>query len=259
VADGPWSGAAVVLASVKAEALDSRRRPSVIVNAAVQPVVYLLITVKTADGGPLSVTGLVLAVVLTTMWSCTVWMAGGVLRRERTAGTLARCVSSSRPAYLVLLGKSLGATLVGLGTILLSVLVLVGFLGEPVTVPVPALLALAILVTILSGTALGMVVACLFLLTRHALIWSSALTYPVYILAGLLIPQSHLPVIVRWVPDLISLRWIHEFAIAGAPSAAIVPAVIACALTVGYFAAAQWCLALAITKARRRGSLDLSW
>ncbi|HET9895226.1 MAG TPA: ABC transporter permease [Streptosporangiaceae bacterium] len=260
MADRLLSALVVVLTSMRAEARDSLRRPLVIVNAAVQPVVYLLITTKVAPSGPAKVSGLVSAVVLMTMWSCTVWMAGGVLRRERTSGTLARAMCSTRPAYLVLLGKSLGATLLSLVTVLVTITVTVLALGQPTAFRSPGVLILALAITMLSGTALGMIVSCLFLLTRHGLIWSSALTYPVYILAGLLIPRSQLPLALRWIPDLISLQWIHNFVSASSAGEPVLgPVLIACGLTAGYFALAVWSINHVVTTARRKGSLDLSW
>lgn len=250
----------VVWTSLRTEQRHMRGSPLVVIGGAVQPVVFLLITSKTTDPTPDRVTWLVSAVVLTSLWSSTVWLAGGVLRRERTFGTLARCVTSVHSARLVLFGKSLGATMFCMAAILASVTVTVLALGERLRLLNPALLVVGVLVTALSGTALGMLVACLFLLTRHGLIWSSALVYPVFILGGLLIPRSALPVSLRWIPDLVSLQWIHGFFTdAAAGRASLAPLAIAAGLTVCYYVVALTSLDRAIDAARRKGSLDLAW
>src|SRR6266487_4528722 len=236
----------VVWTSLRTEQRHMRGSPLVVIGGAIQPVVFLLITARTAEPTPDRVTWLVSAVVL----------AGGVLRRERTFGTLARCVTSVHSARLVLFGKTLGATVFCMAAILASVTVTVLALGEPVRLLNPPLLVLALLVTAASGTALGMLVACLFLLTRHGLVWSSALVYPVFILGGLLIPRSALPAALRWVPDLISLQWIHEFFAAAAAGQVLArPLAIACGLTVCYYLIALTSLDRAIDTARRKGSL----
>jgi ABC-2 type transport system permease protein len=262
----------VIWTSLRTEQRHMRGSPLVLIGGAIQPVVFLLITARTAhaagswggappaSSGPDRVTWLVSAVVLTSLWSSTVWLAGGVLRRERTFGTLARCVTSVHSARLVLFGKCLGATVFCMAAILASVTVTVLALGEPLRLLNPPLLVLALLITAVSGTALGMLVACLFLLTRHGLVWSSALVYPVFILGGLLIPRSALPAVLRWVPDLMSLRWLHEFfAAAAAGQVLAIPLAVACALTAGYYAVAIASLNRAIDAARRKGTLDLAW
>jgi ABC-2 type transport system permease protein len=250
----------VVWTSLRTEQRHMRGSPLVVIGGAIQPVVFLLITEKTADPAPDRVTWLVSAVVLTSLWSSTVWLAGGVLRRERSFGTLARCVTSVYSARLVLFGKSLGATVFCMAAILASVTVTVLALGEPVRLLNPALLVIALAVTALSGTALGMLVACLFLLTRHGLIWSSALVYPVFILGGLLIPRGALPAVVRWVPDVVSMQWIHQFFTSAASGHVdVIPLVVACGLTAIYYVTALRSLDRAVDAARRKGSLDLAW
>lgn len=250
----------VVWTSLRTEQRHMRGSPLVLIGGAIQPVVFLLITARAAAPGPNRVTWLVSAVVLTSLWSSTVWLAGGVLRRERTFGTLARCVTSVHSARLVLFGKCLGATAFCMAAILASVTVTVLALGEPVRLANPALLALALLLIAVSGTALGMLVACLFLLTRHGLVWSSALVYPVFIMGGLLIPRSTLPAVLHWIPDLISLQWIHQFVVGAAAGRVLgEPLAAACGLTVSYYLIAVASLDRAIDVARRKGTLDLAW
>lgn len=250
----PWA----VWTALRTEQRSMRGSPLVVIGAAVQPVVFLVVTMGTRSPGAAGATSLVFAVMLTAMWSSTVWMAGGVLRRERTYGTLARCVSGVHGPQLVLLGKSFGATLYSTAVILLSTGVTVAALGVPIRVDHPLWVLVALATAIASGTALGMLLSCLFLLTEHGLAWSSALMYPVFIVGGLLIPHGILPFWLRWVSAGVSLRWIHQF-LTGAASGTVdlTQLGVAVALTVLYGAIAAWALGRAVDQARRKGTLDL--
>ncbi|KWV31801.1 ABC transporter permease [Micromonospora rifamycinica] len=248
----------VVWTALRAEQQGMRTRPMVVVVSVVQPVALLAIVAGTRRLTADRASVVVSAVVLTAIWSATVWTAGGVLRRERTYGTLARSVTSQFSPSLVLFGRSLGATLSSTAGILASAAVVIVLLGLRVAVPHPLWLLVALLVVVASGTALGMLLACLFLVTRHGLAWSGALIYPVFILGGLLIPPDALPQWLRWVPTLLSLHWVHEFVV-GLSSGAVRPAplAVAVALTVVYLVAAVACLRVAVDTGRRRGSLEL--
>lgn len=248
----------VVWAALRTEQRAMRGSPLVVIGSAVQPAVFLLVTLGTRAPGPGRATWLVSAVMLTAMWSSIVWMAGGVLRRERTYGTLARCVSSIHGPGLVLLGKSLGAVLHSTAVILVSTAASVFVLDVGIQLEHPGWMLVGLVAAIASGTALGMLVSCLFLVTEHGLAWSSALMYPVFIVGGLLIPHEVLPEWLRWVSAAVSLRWIHEFLTAAAlGTVELRPLAIALGLTAGYAAVAAWALGRAVDQARRKGTLDL--
>ena len=108
-------------------------------------------------------------------------------------GTLARCVSGVWSPYLVLLGKSLGATVTSVGAILVSTGVTAAALGLPLSVSHPGWIVVSLVVLVCSGTALGALVSCLFLVTRNGLIWSHALMYPVSPSAGCSSPWTRCP------------------------------------------------------------------
>ena len=248
----------VVWTALRAEQQGMRSRPMVVVVSVVQPVALLAIVAGTRRLTSGETSTIVSAVVLTAVWSATVWTAGGVLRRERTYGSLARSVTSQFSPSLVLFGRSLGATLYSAAGILASSAGVIVLLGLRIAVPHPLWLLVALLVVVASGTALGMLLACLFLVTRHGLAWSGALIYPVFILGGLLIPPDALPEWLRWVPTLLSLHWIHEFVV-GISSGVVraTPLAVAVALAVAYLIAAVGCLRGAVDAGRRRGTLEL--
>lgn len=235
-----------------------RSRPMVAVVSVVQPVTFLCLVAGTRQLDSNNAFPVVAAVLLTSMWSAIVWTAGGVLRRERTYGTLVRSVTSVYSPSIVVFGRSLGAMLSSLAAIVLSCSAVVVALRIPVELATPAWLGIALLLTVLSGTTLGMLLSCLFLMTRHGLAWSSALIYPVFLLGGLLIPPDRLPLPVRWVPSLLSLHWIYDMVIhSWRGQTPIEGFIIGASLTLIYGALAVVFLRRAVLLARRRGTLEL--
>jgi ABC-type multidrug transport system permease subunit len=245
--------------SLRTEQLAVRRNPLLFVNSALLPAVLLLITLGLAEPVPDRTMPVLWGAVLTSLWGSTVWMAGGVLRRERTSGTLGRVVTGAHDPFVVLLGKSLGATLYAIAIIAATAAVTVALIGVPTRLGEPGTVAVAMLVLVASATALGTLLACLFLVTRHGLEWSSTLVYPVFLLGGLLIPPALLAPSLRWVPDVLSLHWVHQMLVATSRGEAFATGAFlaAAGLAVLYAVAAYVALHWAVTKARRQASLDL--
>lgn len=230
-----------------------------LVIGVVQPVVLILVTVGSRDDQPPeTVTRWTIGVLLTSLWASTVWVAGGILRLELHYGTLAASVTSVRPGFLVLLGKCLGATLRGVAVIAASVTVTVLLTGVRITLAHPGWLLLGSAVTVVSGAALGMLLACVLLLTQYGFQVSAALMYPVFLLGGLLVPSDLLPASVSWISTMISLRWAQDF-LAGAAAGHVDLGALGMltALTAGYFALAIASFVRVVDRARKEGTLEL--
>ena len=247
------------LTAFRMEQRAMQRNPLLLVNSGMLPAVFLVVAVETGRPDPGATTELVVAVMLTALWGSTVWMSGGVLRRERSYGTLARCVSGVWSPYLVLLGKSLGATVTSVGAIIVSTGVTAVALGLPLRVSDPGWIVVSLVVLVCSGTALGALVSCLFLVTRNGLVWSHALMYPVFALGGLLIPADALPEWLRWVPEVISLHWIKDCLIdATTGDITVAPLGVAMLLTLAYFSVAGFAYRRSVEMSRKEGTLDLA-
>jgi ABC-2 type transport system permease protein len=259
VIDRMATSAWVVAAAMRTQHRALRGNPFNLVLGVVQPVVLLVVTAGTYQSPTAAeATRLVVGVALTALWGSTVWAAGGILQRERNEGTLAASVAGVHSPYLLLLGKSLAATLRSSIFIAVSVVVATILLGLPVRPALSPWLPLGLVLVLSSGTALGMLLSCLFLITRHGLAWSSALMYPVFIVGGMMLPVHVLPEPLQWVSALVSLRWGAQFltaAVAGGSSITGLAAL--AALTVAYLALAVAAFRVVLRKALSAGSLDL--
>jgi ABC-2 type transport system permease protein len=235
-----------------------RGNPFSVVLGVVQPVV--LLTVLAAgyrSPNEAEATRLVAGVGLTALWGSTVWAAGGVLRRERFEGTLLPSVTGVRSPYLLLLGKALAATLRSSALIAASVVVAALLLGLPIR-PVPSpWLPLGTVLVLISGTALGMLLSCLYLVTRNSVAWSSSLMYPVFIVGGMMIPAALLPAPLRWLSAVVSLRWGTDLltrAVTGGLDAAALVALVV--LTAVYLLLAVVSFRAVLRRALSTGTLD---
>ena len=251
--------ARVLWVSARAQ-VRARASAALVVVAIVQPATFLVVTLLASSGrAHVDPREVALGAGLTSLWGTTVWSAGAILRIERWQGTLPGILS--RPAGLatVLAGKSLGATLYATVLIGATVSVVAAAFGHPLTIERPLAFAAALAATLVSAWTLGFLVACVFLLTRAAGRIAEALTYPVFILGGLLVPLSLLPEQVRPLSWVVSLRWgddVIRAGAAGAPATAR-PWLLLAATTAVYAAAARIVVGVVLERVRKEGTLDL--
>ena len=251
----------ILLASARMQILVIRSHPAVPLTAVVQPVVFYVVMASERGGTSSSAqrASTLIAILLTSLWGATLWAVGGILRREIAEGTLARNLTSRTDPRLVVVGKCLGGTFLVLSMLICTsvALALVGGVSVPLGA-VPWLLLGALLVA-LSGTALGFALCSIFVLTRYAVQVTAALTYPVFILGGLLIPTTLIPGPLAWLSRLISLYWADRFlgSVAhggGVPLMALLMLVL---LTALYHVTGHVLFLRVVDRARRRGTIDL--
>lgn len=254
-----WRGAEVMLVCARLQMAEVRAAWIIIAVTVFQPIVFLLVVLlPSADRSGAAGTRAAVGVALSVSWTATAWGAASVLRRERAMGTLARALAGLVDARLIALGKGLGSALLSnawaLGTLMLTLLAL----RQPVMLANPEALLLGYGVLIASGSAIGLLIGSVFVVTRYGAQISAFLTFPVILFGGMLIPPDLFPPPLNLVSSVISLRWLQEFLVTaalGSPHyAALGYAVL---LTVGYALGGIWLFGRIAQKARRDGTLDL--
>ncbi|WHM37882.1 hypothetical protein [Streptomyces sp. BPTC-684] len=232
---------------------------SVLVGAAVQPATYVTLTLAANRTGRLDADALVLGSGVLAAWTATLWHSGMVLRKEFWSGTLpAVC---SRPGGLgpVLVGKTIAATTLSVGVIMLSVSSAAALSGHRVHIADPAAFTAALVMGLAATIPLGLLVACLFLLTRAAIRVAEVLVYPVFVIGGLLIPLTELPSWIRPFAGGLSLHWLSVLltdAAAGQPSATAAWLALP-ATGLLYAAAARLAFRRVLHRAREEGNLEI--
>ncbi|HVK20220.1 MAG TPA: ABC transporter permease [Actinokineospora sp.] len=189
----------------------ARRYPMMIVLNVVQPLALLAIVLQRTDNGPRALGELLISVLLTCYWGNIIWTAGGVLRRDRMSGTLARTLLNAQDGRLIIVGRCLGAMVTSLVTLAITSAAVLMVAQRPVELPGPAWLAMGFAGVAISGTALGLLLATALLHSRHGVEITAALMYPVFVFGGLLVPPEAVPAALRWLSWLISLSWARDF------------------------------------------------
>jgi ABC-2 type transport system permease protein len=232
---------------------------SLVVNV-VQPVILVtLISRMSSPAMPaLDSTRLVSGVVMMSVWSSTIWAAGGILRRDQAQGTLTAQLVGVRSPFLVLFGKAMGASARSITLTLASAVGAAMALGVRPMVRLPGWVAVAMVLTLVCAASMGMLISSLFLLTRHAIRISNGLSYPIYLLGGLLIPVNRLPSELRLLSNVMSLRWVQDFLV-GAANGSVrgLSAAYCLALSTVYFALAVEAFRVFVQRGRASGAITL--
>jgi ABC-2 type transport system permease protein len=250
----------VLMTSVRHQLIMMRGTfPFVALMGIIQPAVFLLIALPAvSQPGAERSTQVATAVLLTAFWNSTVWNGAGILRRERQDGTLAALMSAARDPQIVLTGKSLGASLFSVSLIATTVFALLAALGRLISPEHAVWFVIGLLATLATGTTLGMLLSCLFVLSRFGAQLSNAIMYPIYLLAGLMIPPPFIPTWLRWIRHLISLSWIQDFLASTIRGPVDLPSLMmSVLLSVGYAATSVIAFRRVSYLARGKGSLEL--
>ncbi len=249
----------ILFESARMQARLVLHHPILPVGTVIQPAAFLLIVLsRDHPATRAQTTSILIAVVLTSLWGASLWTSGSILRREIADGTLARSMTSLSDARLVVIGKCAGATVVTFGLLLVTAVAMAAVLRVGIGLGDLADVFVGLVLVAVSGIALGYLFSGIFVVTRYAQHWTAALTYPVYILAGLMIPVAMLPAVARWPSWLISLYWAHRFLAAAADGDFDASSLAAAlALTAVYAIAGGIVFMRLIDQARRKGTLDL--
>ncbi|MGW7573346.1 ABC transporter permease [Streptomyces sp. NPDC054765] len=181
---------------------------------------------------------------LMSMWAHAVFVAAEVVDDDRHEGTLEPSMLTPG-AYTAALAVRVFSTTALAIPVLAEALFIARFgFGFPVTLgSVPLSLVTVVLTTVgVAGAAL--LVSCLMVLVRGARTLQNALTYPVYLLGGLILPASTLPEPLRWIARAFFLSWsadvLRALPAAGAPaplgSLGVLALLVAAQVLVGFLA-----------------------
>lgn len=193
------------------------------------------------------------------VWSTTLFGCGGAIAWQRWEGTLELLVSAPSRYDYILAGQTFGAVVLGFYGIVATLAWGVLLFGMPVQATFPLMLPISLAAAVLSLGALGMLIATSFVLYRHANALSNLLEYPIWLIAGLLVPISTLPLWIRPLSWLLAPTWGME-AIRGAAIGDAAPwlAIGMClVLAVAYYFGARVLLGFVLDKARRDATLAL--
>jgi ABC-2 type transport system permease protein len=232
-----------------------------LMTAVVQPAAMAMVAVYLlrAAGSGQGVLRVLVGAGLVATWASLVGAAALTLRREREwYGTFQVLASTPAPLGLVFSGYLLAEALLTLGSVVTSMAVGALALGRLPLTPGPAF-AIALAVTTLSCASLALIVAPAMVLLPVLTRWLNVLSYPVWILAGLMFPIAILP---RWTNPLsyaLAPYWATEALDRSGQGGAVGGLLplwgVAAALAVAYYVASLALFGVVSRRMRRSGFL----
>jgi len=195
------------------------------------------------------------------MWGNTLYGAGFALSFDRWNGTLEYVLATPSRLVWIVAGRSASSAVLGLvNALAILVIAVFGYKAE-LGISNPALFVLALVLTLASLSALGVLFCSSFLLTRSAQVMTNGLEMPVYVASGSMFPIALLPF------------WSHPFSWALGPtwgidamrfaagysavgSAYWADMLIVFISTMAYLAIGFWLFILVEAKARRDATLE---
>jgi ABC-2 type transport system permease protein len=149
----------------------------------------------------------VLAPVLMALWALSLLSSGEVVAEDRWEGTLEPAIASPSSFAALVLGRILAVTSVAL--VSFAEVALAAWLVFGVTVEVhhPEAFALALAATAFAVSGTAVIMSALFVLTRSPRTFQNSLSFPFYVLGGVLVPVAFLPDWLEPLSSLVFLSW----------------------------------------------------
>lgn len=149
----------------------------------------------------------VLAPTLIALWGMALLVAGELIDSERWAGTLEALIATPASFALVITGRIAAVTLVSLLAFAETWVVAGVVFGIAVAIPHPALLLVTVAVTAVAMAGTASMMSAVFVLARSARIFQNSLSYPFYVLGGVLVPVALLPGWLQPLTRVVFLSW----------------------------------------------------
>jgi ABC-2 type transport system permease protein len=185
-----------------------RSNPDYFLALAIAPLsAVVFLSVVRHAGRPDLVPFALAAPVLMTMWRTSTMAAGEIVNEDRGLATMEPTIAAPASYPTTILGRIAAVTAIGLLGVPEVWLVARVVVGVSITVEHPAVLGLTLTAAAFAMSGTAVIMAAVFALGRSARIFQQTVTYPFYVLGGILVPVSLLPFWVRPVSRLVFLSW----------------------------------------------------
>ncbi len=141
------------------------------------------------------------------VWAMVLSFGGKSIFQERTQGTLELMFLTPVSLFTFSFGKILSSAATGLVSVAAVLFVGKFVLRLPIHIESPGLFLVSVVMTILTLSVFGLILASFYMLTRRVAYFMNLMQYMIYVLVGLLFPISVLPSWVRPISYSLSLTW----------------------------------------------------
>ena len=149
----------------------------------------------------------IVAPVLMTLWGMALEISGDIVDSDRGVGILESVVATPVGFPTVVSARVLTVTVLSLvGVVETWLVARLGF-GVDIQIHHPGVAVATLLATVLATAGTAVIMAGLFVLARTARTFQNSMTYPFFLLAGVIVPLTYLPDWVRPLGRLLFLSW----------------------------------------------------
>ena len=197
-----------VLAGLRLQSRLFRRNPGHLLHFLTLPFFSAIFISGVEQAGRTSLIGYaILGPAMMGLWLVSLDLGGSIINQERMQQTFELQVIAPASLSRVLLGRVLTITGIGMFSFIESILFARLAFGVDLHIaqPVPMALTLVATAVAMAGTSTAM--AAVFVASRDAVFYGNALGYPFYILGGVVVPITFLPLWVRPLSWLTYLYW----------------------------------------------------
>ncbi|MGA4956363.1 ABC transporter permease [Streptomyces lavendulocolor] len=251
----------LVVVGVRTHLLHLSRSGVELVMAVFSPLVYATLAVYLfrAGGHPDRLLQAAVGAGLMGVWSSVLFGSGGAIQDQRWLGTLESLVIAPTRLFLVLLPITFATALVGMYSMVATIVWGTLLFGVPLAPASPVLFGPALLVCVVTLGMLGAFMASTFVLLRNANALANALDYPVWMLSGMLVSTAALPDWAQAVSWVLPTSWAARAVQAATGGGAVLlPAGVALLSGAVYMVAASMALKWVEKRARQAGTLALT-
>jgi ABC-2 type transport system permease protein len=148
-----------------------------------------------------------LAPVLIALWALALLDAGEIVTGDRWYGVLEATIAAPTPLAPLLLGRILAVTAIALLSFVEVLLVGRLAFGAAIQVEHPVEFAATLAATAFAVSGTAVIMAGLFVLSRSPRTFQNSLSFPFYVLGGVLVPVRFLPDWLEPLSSVVFLSW----------------------------------------------------
>lgn len=149
----------------------------------------------------------VVAPVLIALWTMSLFVSGEIVDSDRWFGALEPAIAAPASFPVVLVARVFAVTAIALLSLPEVWVVARLVFDAPLTVHHPLAFALTLLATTIATSGTAVVMSALFVVARSVRTFQNALTYPFYVLGGVLVPVTFLPGWIQPLAKAVFLSW----------------------------------------------------
>jgi len=149
----------------------------------------------------------VVAPVLVALWTMSIFVSGEVIDADRAFGVFEAAVATPASFPVAVFGRVFAVTVVALLSLAEVWLVARLVFGVSVAVHHPLVFGLTLAATAVATSGTAVIMASLCVAARNIRSFQNSLTYPFYVLGGVLVPVSFLPDGLEALSAAVFLSW----------------------------------------------------